>query len=154
MKENKKILIWFFIVFFLMSASLFYWQKKQEGEGEVMEIGNRKMKVEVVADVARQEKGLSERNSLCSDCGMLFIFPEKKRQGFWMKNMNFNLDILWVADGKVVYIAKNVDHLGDEALRIIEPNSPADMVLEVNAGFCDKYNIKVGDNLEKNKISR
>ena len=91
---------------------------------------------------AAYEKGLGGRQRLCQHCAMLFRFSQKGEYAFWMHGMNFDLDILWIADGKIVYIKK--DFSKDSAV-IVTPIAPADSVLEIGAGMSDKYNFKIGD---------
>jgi uncharacterized membrane protein (UPF0127 family) len=68
-----------------------------------------------------------------------------------MKDMLFNLDLIWIKNGLVVDITKNA--LAPEVntklneLPLYKPNSDIDMVLEVNSGWTDKNNIRIGDQL-------
>src|SRR3989338_4766663 len=57
--------------------------------------------VELAQTPEARKQGLSGRQNLCETCGMLFIFPENNRYTFWMKEMNFPLDIIWLKDGVV-----------------------------------------------------
>lgn len=76
---------------------------------------------------------------------MLFVFEKETRYPFWMKNMKFALDIIWLSkDKQVVYIAKNVQPCQDSC-ESIAPDKEAQFVLEVNADFADKYKIKIQD---------
>ena len=82
--------------------------------------------------------GLSGLESLPDDQGMLFVFNEPVIPIFWMKGMNFPLDVLWVRDGRVVGILENIQHepgVPDNQLTQYKPSAAIDMVLEVNAGF-------------------
>jgi hypothetical protein len=79
---------------------------------------------------------------------MLFLYNIKRPAVFWMKGMRFPLDIIWIADGKVVQIDKQAPHepgVADPDLKRYISNEPVDAVLEVNAGFAEKNGIKVGD---------
>lgn len=112
-------------------------------------IGDTNIKVEVANDSAKRQKGLGGRDSLAANTGMLFIFEKPLKPQFWMKNVEFPLDIIWIRDNKVVDIIKNaaVPEPGalDETLPRYVPNQEIDMVLEVNAGFVDSKGIKNGD---------
>lgn len=107
------------------------------------------VKVEVADTVAERSEGLSGRPSLASDSGMLFVFPESKKYQFWMKGMKFPLDLIFIQNSKVVDLIKGAspppEGQDDSTLTIYEPTVPIDMLLEVNSGFSDKSNIKVGD---------
>ncbi len=85
-------------------------------------------------DITR-ELGLSYFKTLPADQGMLFLFDQSGRYPFWMKGMNFPLDIIWlkkVSDNtfRVVYVAENVDP--DTYPRSFDPGVDADAVLEIN----------------------
>lgn len=101
--------------------------------------------VERASGKEKREKGLAGRKSICGACGMLFEFKDSGRHAFWMKGMRFNLDILWISNGEIVYIAKNVPYDSQET---ITPQIESDKVLEINAGIADKLGVKVGDRLE------
>jgi len=102
-------------------------------------------KTEIVESKLKKEKGLGGRKKLCMDCSMLFIFPKHDRWGFWMKGMNFDLDIIWIDGNKIIKIEKNVNkELKDK----IYSELPADKVLELNSGTADKKGIEIGDTVE------
>lgn len=107
------------------------------------------VKVEVADTAAERSKGLSGRESLAEMAGMLFVFPESKKYQFWMKGMKFPLDLIFIQNTKVVDLIKGASSppagQDDFSLTIYEPTVPVDMLLEVNSGFSDKNNIKVGD---------
>lgn len=118
-------------------------------EQETISINEKEILVEVVSTNENRKKGLSNRESLGENQGMLFVFERKAIPSFWMKDMLIPLDIIWIADEKVTQIDKNVPTpekgTQDKDLKLYTPNGPIDFVLEVNAGFADKNNIKVGD---------
>lgn len=91
---------------------------------------------------AGYQKGLGGRENLCRSCAMLFNFSRKGEYAFWMKGMNFNLDILWIADGKIVYIKND---FAKDSSEIVEPDVPIDAVLEIGAGISEKNGFRVGD---------
>ena len=98
-----------------------------------------------IADTpAKQAQGLSGTASLPQDDGMLFVFPVEGKYAFWMKDMNYSLDILWLdSSGRVVYIAPDLSP--STYPNNYAPNTPARFVLEVNAGFVAQHNVQVGD---------
>lgn len=88
-----------------------------------------------VADTQRtQARGLGGRASLCESCGMLFLFEQPGARAFWMKGMQFPLDIVWLLDGTVVYIER---HVSADSELVYRPGVLANQVLEVNAGRMD-----------------
>ncbi len=89
--------------------------------------------------------GLSRRKSLAENTGMLFVFGDRQPRAFWMKEMNFPLDIIWINKDEVVGVSQNAPPEGATPKHIYKSPLPVDFVLEVNAGFCDKNGIKTGD---------
>jgi uncharacterized membrane protein (UPF0127 family) len=120
-------------------------------------VGEKALSVEIVNTETLREKGLGGRTSLPTESGMLFVFETKKVNPiFWMKDMLIPLDIIWIADSKIVKIDKNVPAPSagtpDDKLKKFSANQPVDYVLEVNAGFADSNNVKVGDSIDLSKI--
>lgn len=116
-------------------------------------VGSKKVSVEIANTPVSRAQGLSERSSLDSNSGMLFVFdPKGETPGFWMKGMLFPLDFIWIANGKVVKIDKNVQPYPsgtpDNQLKAYYPDQPIDHVLEVNGGFSDRNHIQIGDTVD------
>lgn len=135
------------LVFFTLLAGLFWYGKGVSIENkrkEVVDItvGSLSYRAEVSRDTATRARGLSGRESLCQSCAMLFVFPTPGRQSFWMKDMQFPLDILWISDGVIVYKESDVSPTSKE---ILSPEVISDMVLEINPN----PRIKAGDRVEK-----
>lgn len=104
---------------------------------------NGYIKAELATSSEQLEKGLSGRSSLALDAGMLFVFSEVATRGFWMRNMSFPIDIVWVDKNKnVIGITEDVDP--DTYPNIFFPPSPVKYVLELNAGYADKNGIASG----------
>ncbi len=112
-------------------------------------IKDKKISVQIAKTNEERSKGLSGVSSLKEDSGMLFVFNPKSTPLFWMKDMLIPLDMIWIADGKIVRIDKNVPapaaNTPDSALRTYSAGQPVDYILEVNGGYSDKNNIKTGD---------
>lgn len=108
--------------------------------------------VKVNVDVADEKdeivRGLSFRKYLGSYDGMLFLFKESVDSAFWMKDMNFPLDIIFVdAEYKIVDIKeKNAPCVENYCPQIVA-SSRYKYVLEVNGDFCDSNSIEVGDTM-------
>lgn len=121
---------------------------RQEPKNELW-IGDKKVKVEIAKTAAEKIQGLSDRESLCWDCGLLFVYEKAGFYPFWMKRMHFDLDIIWIADGQVVDITQGaIKPQSDEfeaPKQIYQSALPCDQVLEVNAGWVEEQGIKVGD---------
>ncbi|MEK7090731.1 MAG: DUF192 domain-containing protein [Patescibacteria group bacterium] len=115
-----------------------------KAEREV-KIGETVFKTEVVDNPALWTKGLSGRASLPEDGGMLFIFPDQQIRNFWMKDMKFPIDIIWIRDNKIIGIVMGAEPAFQESYEIYTSPEPADTVLEINAGLSQKLGIQVGD---------
>ncbi len=117
-----------------------------------LQINDSKLNVEIADTQEKRGKGLSGRESLASDSGMLFIFPEASRHSFWMKGLTFPLDFVWIRGDRVVSVLQNVPIPSagqpDSSLPIYEPSIDIDKVLEINAGVIARLNIKVGDRIK------
>lgn len=94
-----------------------------------------------------QQLGLSFRNYMCSRCGMIFVFPAEDRYAFWMKDMRFNLDMIYLSrDKKVVEIFENFRK--ETYPNVYENSAGAQYVIELNSGTVNRYGIKIGDVLD------
>jgi uncharacterized membrane protein (UPF0127 family) len=164
----KKVLLPILAVFLFVGILGFVYQKTQTGEINLpsqvntltkntkkIQINNTDVYVEIARSQEERAEGLSGRETLAADQGMLFIFEEKDvTRAFWMKGMLFPLDFLWINDGEIIQIDENVQapvpNTPDSELTLLTPFQPVDYVLEVNGGFAAKNNIQVGDevNLE------
>jgi len=121
--------------------------KWTQDHGKVI-IGDIKIKVEVADDPVEMQAGLSGRESLDENHGMLFVFAEPGQPAFWMKDMKFPIDIIWIQNDRVVDLAPNLPVVAAEFLSTYAPKEPANYVLEVNAGFVEEHGVKVGDRVD------
>lgn len=113
-------------------------------------IRNTTFTVDVAVTGKEKEVGLGGRDTLAPDRGMLFVYDHKERYPFWMRNMKFPIDIIWIADTTIVDITKNVP-ISDkpvEQLPIYHPVVPVDKVLEITAGLSETYGFVVGDTVK------
>lgn len=99
----------------------------------------------IVADTpALREKGLSKREILRDDEGMLFVFDTLDRHKIWMKDMYFPIDILWLDENfKIIDIYKGASI--STYPNTFQPQSDAGFVIEVNSGFVSRNNIQIGN---------
>jgi uncharacterized protein len=112
-----------------------------------IEVGDAMLQVEVAHTKEAITRGLSERMRLGENKGMLFVFEKPGIHGFWMKDMNFAIDIVWIGqDKRVVQI---MEHIAPETFpKVFSPREPIQYVLEVNAGWARKSNIQLGDRIK------
>ncbi len=140
------------LALFVVIVIVFWFSGKFGGPNKetILKIGDREFKVEVADTVASRARGLSGRESLAEDQGLFFVFSSSSQTGFWMKDMKFPIDIIWIKGDVVVGFSENVEpELGKSmlSLKIYYPPEPVDRVLEINAGLVLKYGIKVGDEI-------
>lgn len=106
--------------------------------------------IQIIAEIAdtdeKRTKGLSNRDKLAQNEGMLFIFPKPSFYKFWMKDMKFPLDFIWIDKDTVVDVSENVPAPKSitEKLMTFTSRVPFDRVLEVNAGIAKSFNIVIG----------
>ncbi len=95
----------------------------------------------------QQAQGLMKVKFLPEDEGMLFIFSNEASRSFWMKNTYIPLDLIFISkDKKIVEIKSNFEPcFKGEKCPLYKSQQKAKYVLEVNGGFCEKYQIKEGD---------
>jgi uncharacterized membrane protein (UPF0127 family) len=119
---------------------------------ESLAINDHQFTVEIADTNTKRAKGLSNRQKLAQNEGMLFIFPEADFHTFWMKGMNFPLDFIWINSNKIIDLSENIPNPEEDQhdLPVYRPKHPVDKVLEVNAGIIRKLNIRVGDIIEIN----
>lgn len=107
-------------------------------------VGGQNVRVDLAISSEAQERGLSGRTRLADGEGMLFVFDQPGRKMFWMREMNFPIDIIWIAeDMQIIFIERNANP--DSFPKAFGPNALAKYVLEVPAGFAEKNNLTVGD---------
>jgi len=105
--------------------------------------GGASVKVEVADTPDKQTVGLMYRASLAEDRGMWFIFPEEQARAFWMKNVKFPIDIIFVdKEYKIRTIWKSVPPCAAEPCPIYHSGAAVQYVLEVVSGFCERHGVR------------
>lgn len=109
--------------------------------------GGKDFAVDVADTSFTLKKGLSGREKLSSSEGMFFIFGTPEKYGFWMKEMNFPIDIIWMdKDFYITHIEKNVEP--STYPTVFYPEKESLYVLEVASGQSDILGVKLGDRVE------
>jgi uncharacterized protein len=151
------IVIIFLLVGFLLVNSSSYLipsplSLTRRGVGERSEgiksvkIAGQNIKVDLAITLEEQEMGLGGRSELKENEGMLFIFDQPGKHYFWMKNMNFSIDIIWLDENlHIVYLKKDIK--SESYPETFGPDVNTKYVLEVRAGFSEKNNLKEGDSV-------
>ena len=144
-----------FTIIILSLVTFFTYQNNQSNQNDqndqnnkiisdILTIGQIEFEIEIAKTDEERSKGLSGRDYIPENFGLLFVFEKQDKYGIWMKDMKFAIDILWISEGgKVVSVEKNV--LPETFPEVFYPISKARYVLELNAGMFDKGKIKVGD---------
>ncbi len=107
--------------------------------------------VELATSPEQHASGLSNRDSLAMDKGMLFVFQNEEVYPFWMYGMKFPIDIIWIAsNGTVVFVENNaLPCIPNSLCAPINPGGQNAMyVLEINAGLSDSVGIKIGEKVD------
>ena len=111
-------------------------------------LGGQEFAVDIADTSAKQTQGLSGRVSLGENEGMLFLFATSSLRTFWMKDMNFPIDLFWMRDDRVIGIEENMQPEPGKAifgLRIYASPGLSNRVLEVPAGTVARLGVKAGD---------
>ncbi len=119
-------------------------------ERTTVTIRGQAISAEVARSASDQMRGLGGRDGLAPNAGMVFPYPSARRPGFWMKDMRFDIDIVWIRDGRIVDIspfvpAPRANATLMDALPTFSPKEPADTVLEVAAGTARTRGWSAGD---------
>lgn len=92
-----------------------------------------------------RSRGLSEKTGLPTGFGMEFVFETPGSYGFWMKDMKFPLDIIWVRDSLIVDVWENAQPPTGAYIPSYSPKGDADRVYEFGAGFVKERELMIGD---------
>jgi len=153
---NKKILI-IIVGTLLITLGVIFQQKIKRTPAAPyttkISVGNKNVWVETVSSKETMAQGLSGREKLLENQGMLFNYGSGANitPGFWMPDMKFNIDIIWIKENKIIGITKNVPTPIQNSksemknLPVYYPPSPVDMVLEVNAEWSE--GVSVGESV-------
>src|SRR3989344_1111426 len=116
-------------------------------ELQTIQLKGETIRVSVADTPSQREQGLSGRAGLAEDEGMLFVFPKDGNYAFWMKDMRFSIDILWIsANGSVVYMAQNLSP--DTYPENFNPKTLTRYVLELPAGHAKAHMVGIGDEVD------
>jgi len=144
----KKVILAFFFLILVVIANSMVKQSSPSvfnllQKSSTVTIDNVTFNVLVSKTQEDREKGLSGRDFLPQDEGMIFLFDKPDYFSFWMKGMKFPLDMIFINNSKIVAIFRNVPIQNPTDTE--NPHLIADKVLEINAGISKKNNFKVGD---------
>lgn len=138
----------FFILLTLVAAGA-GWYYLAHPPGAKVKIGNHEIAVDLAVTNAEKERGLGGRRAMAENTGMLFVYDHKEQYEFWMRNMHFALDVIWI-DGEMVAditLAVPPPKAGERPA-VMKPRVAVDKVLELNAGTVGRLGIAIGDSVE------
>jgi uncharacterized membrane protein (UPF0127 family) len=136
------------LILLILFGGIFFFQfSRRNLYKDQITIDKKTFNIQIVQKPLEMEHGLSGRAKIADDQGMLFLFPDKGDHAFWMKEMLFPLDILFIDDNKIVSISQNAPAPTSPTatLPLYRSALPSNKVLEINAGLAKKYDFKVGD---------
>ncbi len=154
-KKRRIIFALIFLAVFLILSFVFLKNNNQiqYRDGDIVKLEIRgedqQLKGEFLAELSLSNKahylGLSNRESLNRNKAMLFVFENKAKRTFVMRDMNFPLDIIFLSDNKIIDIYKNLEPEGSEPKSLYSSSDLSNMVLEINGGLADSFNLKEND---------
>lgn len=101
--------------------------------------------VELARTVAERSRGLMFRESLAEERGMLFVFAQETKAGFWMKNTKIPLSIAFIDGEGTILETQDMEALSEDLHR---PAQPYRYALEVNQGWFERHGLGLGDRVE------
>ena len=119
-----------------------------------VEIRGHRVAVEIADTREKQALGLGQRDDLAWDHGMFFTYAKPAFYAFWMKDMRFSLDIVWILDNRIVAIDQSVPFEPGGTGPTLRPDSLVDAVLEVPAGNAAARGWRVGDRVVMEPAAR
>ncbi len=142
----KKVL-GFIAIVIVISVSYWLYQTRSYGRA-VVSVGDVNFDVEVARTLPQQTKGLGGREMLAEGRGMLFVYDEPAVQTFWMRGVQFPIDIIWIRDGVIVgsHAFVPIPELDVPRAELPRYGSGVlvDTVLELNAGSVERYGLYIG----------
>ena len=112
-----------------------------------IKVGGHSLSIYTAKTNNQWRQGLSGMKTLDENTGMLFLFDSPGFFEMWMKDMNFPIDIIWIdSDFEVQEFRTNISP--DTYPQTFRPKSIASYALEVNAGWVQAHDIKIGDKIE------
>jgi len=102
--------------------------------------------VEHAVTYQEKKRGLMFHDSLEADQGMLFFYEEEGYRSFWMKNVPFSLDILWLNQHyEVVGMSLEVPPCDEDPCPRYRSKKKAQYVLELPAGTAKRLELQEGE---------
>ena len=140
------IISFWFVLFF--GSNFAFAEEQDYAHAIVTTSTGMEISVEVADTVEKRSLGLGKRSGLENGWGMLFVFEKRKQHGFWMKDMEFPLDIIWLDNHRIAYILRNVQPAKSGVIPpVMTPPVAGNFVLEIDAGRAEELKLQVGQRL-------
>ncbi len=136
------------LILLSLAAYLLFFNKTGPTDQINLQIKNKTYNLEIARSLNQKSQGLSNRTSLCSNCGMIFVYQSESYYPFWMKDTLIPLDMIWLdKEGRVVTIhtATPQPDTSLPDLKLYQNSKPARYIIELNAGESDNIGLRVGD---------
>lgn len=150
-KQNKRkisiilVLVLPIVVILIIAVLGYFFKKPIYSNNVAIVINGNDYFLEVAQNNREQQKGLSKRTELCSNCGMVFVFDREGKHSFWMKDTHLPLDIIWLNSKKE--IVKIINAAGADSETVYTNKDPAKYAIELKANEALKLNLKIGDTI-------
>ena len=134
---------------FIVSGILFaFLSFSHMGDVSTVSISGQEVVVDIADDFTEREKGLMGREYLGEKRGMFFIHEKEEKVNYWMKGMNIPIDIIYIDKNFLITdVYKSVPPCKNETCKLYSSSVEIKYVLELQAGFCEKYKIEIGDQI-------
>lgn len=144
--KNRNVLLFLGAVIITASVAIYFgiYFTASSSNFVDIEIGGTVIRAEIVDTIPTRIQGLMFRDTLPENQGMLFVFESEGKHWFWMRNMKFPIDIIWLdMNNRVVDIVKNAEPCHLTCPRYT-PQENAKFVLEIRANLTDQLSVEKG----------
>lgn len=115
--------------------------------------GEYTISAETAVTEEERMQGLMDRESLCENCGMLFVFGSDSTGGFWMKNCLISLDIIFIdAEGLIVDMKENFEPCPAYPCPSYVPDHSYRYALELNGGWVSEKGVEIGNSVDLSNL--
>ncbi len=144
MKKEHVLLVLFLIIFIATILLI----NNNQNNGVCIE--NKKCFSVTLAETLKEKQiGLSETRVLLEDEGMFFVYSNPTQASFWMKEMNFSIDIIWIDENlEIIGVEKNLEPCQNEKVcKVFYSPQEILYILEINSGLSEDYDFELGDRI-------
>lgn len=152
---NLKLITGLSIILAALFAVGGFWNYSQKISHQPRAVLNGQViSLEIAQTAEDKSRGLSGRNELVKGTGMIFVYDGYYQPKFWMKDMNFPIDIIWLRDNMVIGYEKSLPPAGNQPEITYRPPDFINAAIELPAGFIEENNVKIGDKAEINLFDK